>query len=565
MASDPSIYAQVGANTPAPYNALAGQAQVAQTANALMGVQQARSRQAAGQAFQASINPDGTTNQSALMQNLAANPAAAMSAQESAQAGQTLSNSEYAQHMTRLSYGASGAAQLLAQYPNGVPATALKSFYDQAVTDGHMTPEDEQQSLAPYGTDPNQNTAIIKQKLLQNVAAQSALTSALPAAGSVQQGNQIQPTSTSSPLGPNGNVVSPVGQAFGMGMSPQFVSTGGATVPTVNGQQIGPGITNTTGPETNAQLVDIPDPNHPGATLKVPRSSLPGANGQPIPTPNGLAPGAYRPRGYAPPASPATPSPVSATQPATPQATAPVAPAPQATAVPAGAIPGSADPNVLTQNSADVAAYQQAKASVPTAVTDTQTLGHALDALKVLQADSLGSGPGSDSAHRLYAYATTLGLATPGMQDNAAAYELAKKNLTRYAASQGTAAHTDMGLSTAAASNASVDSVGNQAAQTVVKQELGKRNQAIAQVNEVPNQTGIGYNAHASQFAQTTDPRAFAFDSYTPQERAQIIGMLKPGSPERAKFTNSLAIAQKYGMISPPSAAPAPAAQPTSP
>jgi len=59
-----------------------------------------------------------------------------MSAQESAQAGQSLSNSEYAQHMTRLSYGASGAAQLLAQYPNGVPATALKSFYDQAVTDG---------------------------------------------------------------------------------------------------------------------------------------------------------------------------------------------------------------------------------------------------------------------------------------------------------------------------------------------------------------------------------------------------------------------------------------------
>ena len=36
MASDPSIYAQVGKGTPAPYNALTGMGQVAQTGNALM-------------------------------------------------------------------------------------------------------------------------------------------------------------------------------------------------------------------------------------------------------------------------------------------------------------------------------------------------------------------------------------------------------------------------------------------------------------------------------------------------------------------------------------------------
>ena len=120
MAADPSVYAQLGANAVQPVNPLAMQGQVANTANALLGVRQLQSQQAAGQAFQASINPDGTTNQTALLQNLKADPTAAMAAQTSAQAGQTLSSAEYTQHMMHLQYGGECwcAAPYRARRPN---------------------------------------------------------------------------------------------------------------------------------------------------------------------------------------------------------------------------------------------------------------------------------------------------------------------------------------------------------------------------------------------------------------------------------------------------------------
>lgn len=72
---------------------MAGQA--AQIQNAMNANRLYQSRVAAGQAFQKSIGPNGTPNQNLLLQNLAANPQAAAMAQEAANSGQALANSNF--------------------------------------------------------------------------------------------------------------------------------------------------------------------------------------------------------------------------------------------------------------------------------------------------------------------------------------------------------------------------------------------------------------------------------------------------------------------------------------
>ena len=575
MAADPSIYAQLGANAVQPVNALAMQGQVAQTANALLGVRQLQAQQAAGQAFQASINPDGTTNQTALLQNLKSDPAAAMAAQPAAQAGQTLSSAEYAQHMTHLQYGANAGAQLLT-VPGGPTLPAIKAAYDQAVQDGHMTPADEAAVMQGFGNDPVQNATVIKQRLFGNLSVQQALLGALPA-----------PTPTNTGGTTFFRDANPITNPNGMGAP-------------------GTSFANTTGPDTNAALVSVMVKNADGTyqEMKVPRSSLPGASGAPPqsgpPIPGN---GAYRPRqsgqaatGQAPPspaptastlggqayAQPAGPGPApsqsdASTSPDTPAASsAPNAPV-GAAGAPPGAVLAGAPQGQPEQLAVDKGAFNQAQAAVPATVRDTQNLGHALDALKILQdSGPLTTGTGSEQMHKMYGFLQTYGALPERMTPDLANYEIAKKALVNFAASQAGAAHTDLGLSTAAAGNPSVDGMSNLAAQTVVKQRLGNLYQSIAQVNEAPDPTGSGYNAHAARFAQNTDPRAFAFDTYTPAEQTKIIGSL--GGRDTAayrKFVGSLAIAKKYGFINPPqpassspattsAAAPSPTAPPAS-
>lgn len=514
MASDPSIYGQIGVNVTQLVNPLTQYTQGLQARNALLGFQrdqaQFQGQQAQGAALQGAIRPDGSVDTSKANQALSAGgPSASFGISDALAGNQQLAQAQQNRSAEGQMHLNQGLASLLTLDDSKLNTDAVGGLVNQLQAAGSISASDAKtaQSEIPADGSPSALRGFLTRHLAASLAGPAAMQAIFGTPTTQTNNRQLQPGMTSGALNPHG--------------AGAFTPSGTAT-------------TLLTSPETNAQFIDAPDPNHPGATLKIPRSSLPGADGQPvppIPTPVGLAPGAYRPRGQPAAAPPSN--------------------------LPAGAVPGSADPNVVASNAADTTAYTQAKSAVPNLVQDTQTLNHSLDALKYLHAATLSSGPGTEAAHRLFAYAASVRLASPNVEENAANYELAKKNLTRYAASQSQSAHTDAGLAANVASNASVDGVGNLAAQTVVKQELGKRNQAIAQVNEAPDPTGRGFNGHASSFAQSTDPRAFAFDSYTPQEQAQIIGGLKPGSPERAKFVKSLVLAHKNGFISPPGAQPA--------
>src|SRR5665811_263928 len=102
---------------PAQFNLLADYQGAAQTANAIWQNRDWQAKQAAGQAFQQSVNPDGTPNQALLNQNLAAaGPTAALAAQDSSQKGQTLDKGTFDLHMQRLTGMNAAAMALTAQY-----------------------------------------------------------------------------------------------------------------------------------------------------------------------------------------------------------------------------------------------------------------------------------------------------------------------------------------------------------------------------------------------------------------------------------------------------------------
>src|SRR3954463_4544877 len=95
-------------------NPLAAYQGAAETANSIWRTREWKARQAAGEAFQGSINPDGTTNQPGLNRRLAADPATALAAAAMSQAGLTNAGEEQGQTIKRMGIMTGLAAPLLA-------------------------------------------------------------------------------------------------------------------------------------------------------------------------------------------------------------------------------------------------------------------------------------------------------------------------------------------------------------------------------------------------------------------------------------------------------------------
>jgi hypothetical protein len=100
---------------PTIVNPLAAYTGAAQTANSIWANRQMQAKQAAGEAFQNSLNSDGTTNQPRFNQNIAAaGPTASLAALDSSQAGLTNAGGEQDQTIKRMSIMTGMAAPLLA-------------------------------------------------------------------------------------------------------------------------------------------------------------------------------------------------------------------------------------------------------------------------------------------------------------------------------------------------------------------------------------------------------------------------------------------------------------------
>jgi hypothetical protein len=450
-----------------------------------------QAKQAAGNVFLRSLNPDGTPNQPALNQGLAADPTTALAAQDASQKGQTLSADQYTQQMKRLTYGAAGFGQILVDNGGQAPYAAVKQYYDRAVTDGHITADDEAKVMAGFGPDPSANASVGRQRMMQNITAQEAL-----ARGNGITGSQTGPGGVTTGTLQNsqtGAVSSPPQQGAPLGLSPGEMA---AETPIYKKM-----------PDGTYQPVLDPRSNRPG----VPGARVaPNYNGQPnpllgdIPNPQD---------GNTPPA-------------ASPALTAPPQGQPERVA-------------------ADVGKFKQDQFAIPGGQQNVQSLQKAQVAL-----EASNTGRSSEGVHNMLATMQTLGIPTLGMADSVASYDLAHKYLLDYARKSGAAAHSDLQLQSSEGANASTG-INQQAALDVVHTNIGRERQAIAQNMEAP-QTGIGYGAHTSKFATATDPRGFALDAYkpadlNPDDPKSMVGKMTPA--ERAKFYKSAGIAQRLGLL----------------
>jgi len=210
-----------GLAPPVVVNPLAAQTTALDAAGKVYQLRQQQSKEAAGQAFQNSLNPDGTPNQSAFLSNLKANPTAAMSALETAQQGQTLDHNTYVTHSARVNAGMAGMGQLIADNPAGIPADAAHAFIERQVALGYWTPDFAKSLHAQVSDNPRANTQLAVQGLSRGLQAQTVLEQARPS-GTFDTGGNLQPYSGQSRLtsGPYTGGITPQGGGVNRTLSP---------------------------------------------------------------------------------------------------------------------------------------------------------------------------------------------------------------------------------------------------------------------------------------------------------------------------------------------------------
>lgn len=513
---DTSIY---NTTPPPPFNPLQTYGQVvgiqnAQQQNRLL-QQQADMRTGLAQQYNAAVDPTtGQLNQNKLLAGSAADPRTAgyygeinQQTQANTTATAAAQQEQLKNELAHIQAGNSFIGSLIGDPQLGqadLHDKIVKTINDMAAHGSSMMdPQTQANLIASIPHDPQGQLQMVRDKANQNLSMQGQIQQVL---GGVQ----------------------PIGTGAGTTLV-RTPAAGGAP------QQVGT-LTNTTSPETQAQLVPtwVKQPDGTYQQVQVPRSTLPGASGV---------------AGGGQPASPPQATPAPAAAPQMPGAAAPgnrlAAPAAAPVAPPAGPAPilAAPPPGVTSSQDADVTRYKADQALIPQHATNVQSLQKAQGALM-----AVGTGKGSGSLNTMLSYINTLdpsGTVAARIQN----YDEAKKYLTDYARQQGAAAHSDLQLQAAEGSNASTD-ISNAAALDVVKTNIGRERQAIAQVQEQPNGTGIGYGKNAANFATSTDPRAFAWDQYTPDERTKILSGLKGAALQ--KFKDSIVIAARNGLISPP-------------
>lgn len=313
----------------------------------------------------------------------------------------------------------------------------------------------------------------------------------------------------------------------------QYVNTGGTTQATDVNPLTNPQAANQTLPNTlspSDQVAQVPGPVNPATGQPTVQTQANYAQNSGL---NRLLPGAPA---ASPPANALAPPP------------SPPAPAAPPASLPGGVMSTAASPVVTANNQADIGAFKGDQAQIPTRQTNVQSLQKAQHALELTS-----TGKSTAGMHEIYSWINSQapgGAAAFGISDKVEDWDLAHKYLLDYARQSGAAAHSDLQLNAAQGANASADEISNQAALNVVKTNIGRERQRIAQVMEAPDQTGIGYGKHAANFANSTDPRAFAFDTFTPEERSKLLGSLKGAA--LTKFKKSLEIADKNGLINTP-------------
>jgi len=226
---------------------------------------------------------------------------------------------------------------------------------------------------------------------------------------------------------------------------------------------------------------------------------------------------------------------------------------PPATAAAAPA--GKSIPGPLPGQEADTTAWQAGNAAMdPMKARETAGVA-ALQALELAH-----TGYGTPGVNRVKAFMIAQGIPGAGLIDQGGveAYQLARKQLLRFAQDSSKTSGTNLGLETQLASNANVESMLNATNEHILKQDLGQLRQRMAMQLTAPNrgiggtEFGSGHGEHTKNFLPQTDPVAFAWDKISPEERAAHLAQIENNPTAKARWMRSMRIARDKGIISVP-------------
>jgi hypothetical protein len=286
-----------------------------------------------------------------------------------------------------------------------------------------------------------------------------------------------------------------------------------------------------------------------GAPRTPPPAGTPGSNTPPPP------PAGTTARPARPPASTAP-----ATGPQPPQTTPPTTTPPATTTEPTPPPPaGKSIGGPKAGSDVDIAAYKAAQAAMP---DQQRSLQAGTAALQAIQLARTGPGTGTSNAMKAFMVAQGIGGAD-AIDGSTEQYQIARKNLLRFAQSNGGKVGTDLGLSTQLESNPNVDTLLNSVNDHILKQDIGLARQRIAQTMTAPGQGGTGktefgqgMGEHVQNFTAKTDPVAFAWDLLTPAERQEHLDQIAKQEGGHAKWERSMKIARDTGAWSRPATPP---------
>jgi hypothetical protein len=289
------------------------------------------------------------------------------------------------------------------------------------------------------------------------------------------------------------------------GVPDQYVYPGGA--PATPGTQ--PGAASPLG--TGRLPPALQNPNKPPATP----APAPVATPAPAPTPVAPAPapfGGYTIGGGGAPAAPAAPAP----SPAAPAS----APSPAGSGI-SGPTPAQKAAAAGTEKATelDIAAYKADQAAQPDVQTSAQNLAHAYTAMSALKS---ATGKGAAGINDLRSFAQTLGILPKEAVNEQRLFELVRKYTEREMINAAGGSTTDMGRRMQEQANAGT-LLSESANVDIMRNDMGKRLQTIAaNKDHDPQSGGAGYLANRAKVADSTDPRGFVWDLYSPEEQAAI-------------------------------------------
>jgi hypothetical protein len=426
--------------------------------------------------------------------------------------------------------------------------------------------------------DPAQRRAVAYQHTLSMMDAQHRMAAGgFPTPTVTQFGGTSAPV-TITPATPYG----PGGMAVGGGVAHTVDPA------TYNAPQQSPMMLDANGQPTNdptkaVRSVPRDVPRGPAFGMPPPGSvgGPPGSGpGGPPPPSGGLPPGApplpagmvlrggvFQPRTAAPASNAATPPPAAVLaapplvstsptlrgpgSPATPPAPAPAARSPIAGVV--TGLPTGAEKATET----DIGAYKADQAAQPDVQTRAQNMAHAYDALQQLKS---ATGRGAEGINNLRSWAQTLGIAPPGAVDEQKLFEIVHKYTERAMIDAAGGGSTDMGKRMQEQANAGT-LLSTPANLEIMRNDMGKTLQtAAAYKDHDPNSGGAGYLANRAKVADTTDPRGFVWNLYSPEEQAKINAEVDKNPDAAAKLHKAIGMANRLKLqipgLMPPSPAP---------